>query len=152
MRRQGEKSARDPERQRRERLAKGRLRAVGRLRPAENEPEIARALGQRNETLSGMRRNDDVLDVRHRARLFQTGNLLQPPGARDRNHHDARRARVARASSFFSSQGMAEDQLLERNSRSEGERPGAEAAGGSGIDADDSQTDWVYAARGVLRA
>ena len=64
-------------------------------RAREDEAEIAGALRQRHQQLIRLRRDPDVVDVRHPRAASRPSTRREHAAPRDRNHHDAGGARLA---------------------------------------------------------
>src|SRR5207249_2277014 len=78
------------------RVAERGLDGGRRLGAREDETEILPALGQRHDVLADVRRDRDLLDAGHRPGRLGAAHGGQAAGARDRNHHHARRPALAR--------------------------------------------------------
>ena len=91
----------------------------------------------------------DLLDAGHGLRRVLTAHGHEPPGARDRDHHDASRASLAVERVDLPAERVAQDQLLERHAGAEPEGAGAEAADRACGDLDDPRARVVDAKLGV---
>src|SRR5262245_64002209 len=104
------------------------LDGVRRVGAREDEAEVLPAFRQRDELLTQMGRDGDLLDVRHRLGRAYTVHGAEVPGAGGRDHHDAGGAAIPVEGRDLPAEGVAEDQLLERHPRAEAQRPRAEPA------------------------
>src|SRR5438132_323008 len=115
----------------------------------EDEAEVLPALGQGDELLSHVRGDRDLLDAGHRLRRVLAAHRHEPPGARDRDHHDSSRPSLAVERVDLPAERVAQDQLLERHAGAEPEGTGAEAPDRAGGDLDDPGARVVHAELGV---
>src|SRR3990172_3299240 len=80
--------------------------------PRKDEPQIAGAFRQGDEQLIGLRRHADVVDAGHAARLLHAVRTTKYAAMRDRDHHHARGAILARPGGRRFPDCMSQQELL----------------------------------------
>ena len=86
----------------------------------EDESQIAGALRQRHQQLIRLRRDPDVVDVRHAARRLDAVDAAEDAAPRNRNHHHAGGAPARASSAGRFAERVAQQQLLERDRATRG--------------------------------
>src|SRR5262245_5361678 len=103
----------------------------GCLGASEDESQVLPAFRKGNDLLTRVHRDHDVLDGPDCPGFLDTADGDQTAGARNRDHHDARRAPLALERFERAAERVAEDQVFEAEPRSEGERSRTEPPDGA---------------------
>src|SRR3989338_8277760 len=124
-------SLEDGEVQQRVGAAQGGFGLSGYRGAGEDEAEIARSLGQRDDRVALGDGDGDVLDAGDGARGLEPADLFEDAAARDRDHHDARCGTLALERGDGPAQRVAQDDLLERHAGAEAQRARAQPPDGA---------------------
>ena len=127
------------------------LDGLGGIRPREEEAEIARPLGERDQLLADVRADRHVLDPGDGERRLAAPHGPEHPGPRDGDHHDAGRLPLPLERVELDPERVPDDQLLQGQARPEAQRARAEAADRAGGHLDHPRPLVVDAELGVDR-
>ena len=103
------------------------FRGSRRVATGEDEAEIAIALRQWHEALTGLDRDSDRVDVANGPGGFNATDSAQDAGGRDRDHHHASGSFFAVERREVFAERVPNDQLFQRSAGAESQHPGAQA-------------------------
>jgi len=130
-------------------LAEGLFDVGGGRGAGEEEAEIGGAFGELEEVLAGLGGDDDVVDAGDGGGCFGAFDGFVDTGSGDGDHHDAGCEGIAGDGGNVLAEGVADDQVFERQIAYETEGAGAEAADGAGVSLEDPGARGVVAELGM---